>query len=117
MPTFCRVEAHTLRGLPVPFCTTELPVLESSTCLSQVRGSSKGRSISHTSCCCCLQVMQLLRSGQALAMVSDAGLPLVNDPGASLVAEAVSAGCKVGPGASPVVQDLIWHAALFVRGA
>eukprot|EP00891_Asterochloris_glomerata_P004038 jgi/Astpho2/4038/e_gw1.00063.125.1_t len=43
------------------------------------------------------QVMQLLRSGQALAMVSDAGLPLVNDPGASLVAEAVSAGIKVIP--------------------
>ena len=51
--------------------------------------------ISNTSCCCCQQVMQLLRSGQAVAMVSDAGLPLVNDPGASLVAEAVSAGIKV----------------------
>ena len=61
------------------------------------------------SCCCRLQVMQLLRSGQALALVSDAGLPLVNDPGASLVAEAVSAGYKVGPDGSPVVHNLIWR--------
>ena len=73
------------------------------------QGAQQWRYIGDTSCCCRLQVMQLLRSGQALAMVSDAGLPLVNDPGAALVAEAVSAGHKVGPDASPVVLDLIWR--------
>ena len=71
------------------------------------QGDPQWRCISDTSCCCRLQVMQRLRSGQALALVSDAGLPLVNDPGASLVAEAVSAGYKVGPHASPVVQNLL----------
>ena len=72
------------------------------------QGRQQWRYTGDTSCCCRLQVMQLLRSGQALAMVSDAGLPLVNDPGASLVAEAVSAGYQVGPDAGSVVH-LIWR--------
>ena len=42
-----------------------------------------------------------LRAGEALALVSDAGTPLVSDPGCLLVAEARSAGVPVRPVPGP----------------
>lgn len=50
-----------------------------------------------------------LQAGGALALVSDAGTPLVSDPGFKLVAEAVAAGIFVTsvPGASAVLAALV----------
>ncbi|MBV9076550.1 MAG: 16S rRNA (cytidine(1402)-2'-O)-methyltransferase [Methylobacteriaceae bacterium] len=50
-----------------------------------------------------------LRDGQALALVSDAGTPLVSDPGYRLVEEAIAAGIRVVPlpGASAVMAALV----------
>ena len=42
-----------------------------------------------------------LRAGEALALVSDAGTPLVSDPGRILVSEARSAGVPVRPVPGP----------------
>jgi 16S rRNA (cytidine1402-2'-O)-methyltransferase len=54
-------------------------------------------------------VLARLRRGDRVALVSDAGLPGVNDPGAHLVAEAVAAGVPVAvlPGASAVETALV----------
>jgi 16S rRNA (cytidine1402-2'-O)-methyltransferase len=46
-------------------------------------------------------VLERLRDGDDLALVSDAGTPLVSDPGASLVAAAHEAGVRVSPVAGP----------------
>jgi 16S rRNA (cytidine1402-2'-O)-methyltransferase len=50
-----------------------------------------------------------LANGDALALVSDAGTPLVSDPGFKLVSEAVEAGISVTsvPGASAVLAALV----------
>jgi 16S rRNA (cytidine1402-2'-O)-methyltransferase len=54
-------------------------------------------------------VLERLQSGDRIALVSDAGLPGVNDPGARLVAEAVEAGFPVTvlPGPSAVETALV----------
>jgi 16S rRNA (cytidine1402-2'-O)-methyltransferase len=54
-------------------------------------------------------VLDRLRAGQRVALVSDAGLPGVNDPGARLVAAAGAAGVDVTvlPGASAVETALV----------
>lgn len=44
-----------------------------------------------------VQVLQRVRGGAAVALVSDAGVPAVSDPGAKLVAAAVAAGLPVVP--------------------
>ena len=55
------------------------------------------------------RVLERLRGGERVALVSDAGLPGVNDPGARLIVAAVSAGVDVTvlPGASAVETALV----------
>ena len=54
-------------------------------------------------------VLRQLRGGAAVAMVSDAGTPAINDPGADLVAAAAAEGLPVVPvpGASAVLAALV----------
>jgi len=55
------------------------------------------------------EVLPRLQAGERIALVSDAGLPGVNDPGARLVAAALEAGMPVTvlPGASAVETALV----------
>ena len=55
------------------------------------------------------RVVERLQGGERIALVSDAGLPGVNDPGARLIAAAVAAGVEVTvlPGASAVETALV----------
>lgn len=54
------------------------------------------------------QILDRLAQGQAVALVSDAGTPLISDPGYKLVADAVEAGASVFaiPGASALLAAL-----------
>ncbi len=54
------------------------------------------------------RALRRIAEGQALALISDAGTPLVSDPGFKLVAEAVAAGVAVtaAPGASAALAAL-----------
>lgn len=53
-------------------------------------------------------LVQRLKDGQALALISDAGSPAISDPGERLVAECVAAGLRVVPvpGPSAVIAAL-----------
>lgn len=53
--------------------------------------------------------VQRLRAGESLALVSDAGTPILSDPGARLVSAAIAAGISVVPipGASAVLAALV----------
>ena len=53
-------------------------------------------------------ILRLLEEGQAMALVSDAGMPLVSDPGYRLVADCLAHGIAVTavPGASAVLTAL-----------
>ena len=55
------------------------------------------------------EILERLRRGERVALVSDAGLPGVNDPGARLVTAAAAAGIEVTvlPGASAVETALV----------
>lgn len=55
------------------------------------------------------RLVERLRAGEALALISDAGTPLVSDPGARLVETAVSLGIRVIPipGASASLAALV----------
>ncbi len=54
------------------------------------------------------RILQRIREGQSVALVSDAGTPMISDPGYKLVAEALDAGLMVTtlPGASAVLAAL-----------
>jgi 16S rRNA (cytidine1402-2'-O)-methyltransferase len=56
----------------------------------------------------CREVLAALAAGQDVALVSDAGTPLVSDPGERLVAAVIGAGHRVVPvpGASAVLAAL-----------
>ncbi len=55
------------------------------------------------------EVLAALAAGQQVALVSDAGTPLVSDPGEKLVAAAIAAGHTIVPlpGASAVIASLV----------
>jgi 16S rRNA (cytidine1402-2'-O)-methyltransferase len=55
------------------------------------------------------EVLALLAAGRQVALVSDAGTPLISDPGEKLVAAAIAAGHRVVPlpGASALVASLV----------
>lgn len=55
------------------------------------------------------QLVARLLAGESLALVSDAGTPLLSDPGARLVRSAIDAGIRVSPvpGASALLSALI----------
>ena len=54
------------------------------------------------------KILQRLAAGEAVALVSDAGTPLISDPGYRLVREAIAAGVAVtsAPGASSALMAL-----------
>ena len=54
------------------------------------------------------RALRRIAEGEALALISDAGTPLISDPGYKLVAEAVALGFPVSaaPGASAAVAAL-----------
>ncbi len=55
------------------------------------------------------ELLEKLSAGASLALISDAGTPLVSDPGWKLVREALEAGVKVipAPGASAMLSGLV----------
>lgn len=54
-------------------------------------------------------ILGLLQAGQQIALVSDAGMPLISDPGYRLVTKVLAAGFRleVVPGASAVLASLV----------
>ena len=69
-----------------------------------VNGARLRRVDEHTEAEACTHVCELLRDGATVAMVTDAGMPALTDPGSGLVAAAAAAGHPVtvvpGPSAS-----------------
>jgi 16S rRNA (cytidine1402-2'-O)-methyltransferase len=59
------------------------------------------------------KLVQALRDGQAVALVSDAGTPAVSDPGALLVDQAHRAGIRVSPVPGPSAGAAAYSAAGF----
>ena len=55
------------------------------------------------------ELVQALRSGERIALVSDAGTPAINDPGSWVVREAIAAGVPVIPipGANAAISALV----------
>ena len=55
------------------------------------------------------KILERLRAGESVAIVSDAGMPAISDPGADLVRSAIGAGVKVCPipGANAALSALI----------
>ncbi|MDE0705932.1 MAG: 16S rRNA (cytidine(1402)-2'-O)-methyltransferase [Rhodospirillaceae bacterium] len=53
-------------------------------------------------------ILEALKAGKSVALVSDAGSPLISDPGYRLVADAIAAGCRVEsvPGPTAAIAAL-----------
>ena len=64
---------------------------------------------SHSSGVKANRILEALREGKRLALISDAGLPGISDPGTSLIHEAISAGIPVTvvPGATAALTALV----------
>ena len=62
----------------------------------------------HTELSVCSEIVRLIAAGQNVALVSDAGMPLVSDPGAQLVAAVIASDLEVEvvPGPSAVLAAL-----------
>jgi len=73
-----------------------------------VRGTRLIVTNEHTEARVSEHVVGLIASGESVALVSDAGMPIVSDPGAVLVAAVIAAGLtvEVVPGPSAVVTAL-----------
>lgn len=63
----------------------------------------------HASQAQCLAVITAIKAGAAYALISDAGTPLLSDPGSALVMQAVTAGIAIHPlpGASALLAALV----------
>jgi 16S rRNA (cytidine1402-2'-O)-methyltransferase len=59
------------------------------------------------------KLLNILKEGKSLALVSDAGTPAVSDPGAHLVAQAHGAGIRVSPVPGPNAAAAAFSAAGF----
>jgi 16S rRNA (cytidine(1402)-2'-O)-methyltransferase len=55
------------------------------------------------------EALALIASGQHVALISDAGTPAISDPGAGLIADAITAGCalEVLPGPQAILPALL----------
>lgn len=55
------------------------------------------------------KILAMLREGQSVALVSDAGMPCISDPGADIAAKAINAGYDVipVPGANAAISALV----------
>lgn len=62
------------------------------------------------------KLLQALREGRSVALVSDAGTPAVSDPGALLVAAAHREGIRVVPVPGPTAAIAAWSASGFDAG-
>jgi 16S rRNA (cytidine1402-2'-O)-methyltransferase len=63
------------------------------------------------------KVLETLRAGRSVALVSDAGTPALSDPGAHLVAQAHAAGIRVSPVPGPSAAAAAYSAAGFAEAS
>lgn len=101
--------ADTLRTADIVYCedTRRTRALLSA---AGIPGAGRLRSLhAHNEAARIPELVAAAASGQTVAVVSDAGMPAISDPGARLVAAAASAGVEVSvvPGPSAVLSALV----------